>query len=137
MSVSPCLDIFNVSTAKIESNSLSIPTQIRGKTENKIVETLALIDNGAGGVFIDQNYARNSGLDIQQLEKLLKVCNIDGTSNKQGTIKYFLRTIEHYSKRTTGKNQIMDDPIRKTKDHPWFSLVEQTQPRNQLANRRT
>jgi len=91
MSVSPCLDIFNVSTAKIESNSLSIPTQIRGKTENKIVETLALIDNGAGGVFIDQNYARNSGLDIQQLEKLLKVCNIDGTSNKQGNIKYFVQ----------------------------------------------
>jgi len=45
-----------------------------------------------------------------------------------------LHTIGHYSKRTTGKNQIIDDWNRKTKDHPWFSLVEQTQPRNQLAN---
>jgi len=40
MSVSPCLDIFNVSTAKIKSNSLSIPIQISGKTEK---ETLKLL----------------------------------------------------------------------------------------------
>ena len=89
-SVSPCLDIFNVSTAKIKSNSLSIPIQISGKTEKETIETLALIDSGAGGEFIDQNYAKNSGLDIQQLEKPLKVFNVDGTSNKRGTIKYFV-----------------------------------------------
>ena len=81
-SVSPCLDIFNVSTARIESNSLSIPIQISGKTENKTIETLALIDSGARGEFIDQNYARNSGIDIQQVEKPLKVFNVDGTSKK-------------------------------------------------------
>jgi len=48
-----------------------------------------------------------------------------------------LRTIGHHGKWTTGKNQIIDDWIMKTKDYPQFSLVEQTQPRNQLANRRT
>ena len=90
-SVSPCLDIFNVSTAKIESNSLSIPIQISGKTEKETIETLALINSGAGGEFIDQNYARNSGLDLHQLEKPLKVFNVDGTSNKRGTIKYFVQ----------------------------------------------
>jgi len=90
-SVSPCLDIFNVSTARIESNSLSIPIQISRKTEKETVETLVLINSGAGGEFIDKNYARNSGLDIQQLEKLLKVFNIDGTSNKRGTIKHFVQ----------------------------------------------
>jgi len=90
-SVSPCLDIFNVSTARIESNSLSIPIQISRKTEKETVETLVLIDSGARGEVIDQNYARNSGLNIQQLEKPLKVFNIDGTSNKQGTIKYFIQ----------------------------------------------
>jgi len=91
MSVSPCLDIFNVSTTRIESNSLSIPIQISRKTEKETIETLALIDSGAGGELFDQNYARNSGLDIQQLEKLLKVFNVDGTSNKRGTIKYFVQ----------------------------------------------
>ena len=40
-------------------------------------------------------------------------------------------------KRTTGKNQVIDDWIRETKDYPRFPLVEQTQPGNQLANRRT
>jgi len=89
--VSPCLDIFNVSTARIDSNSLSIPLKISGKTEDETVETLALIDSGDGGIFINQNYARNSGLEIQQLEKPLKVFNVDGTSNKRGTIKYFIQ----------------------------------------------
>ena len=91
MSVSPCLDIINVSTARIESNSLSIPIQISGKNKNENVETLVLINRRAGGIFIDQNYAINSGLDIQQLEKQLKVFNADGTSNKRGTIKYFVQ----------------------------------------------
>ena len=90
-SVSPCLDIFNVSIARIELNSLSIPIQISGKTEKETVKTLALIDSRAREEFIDQNYAKNSGLDIQQLEKLLKVFNVDGTSKKQGTIKYFIQ----------------------------------------------
>ena len=52
-----------------------------GKTEKETVKTFALIDSRAGGEFIDQNYARNSGLDMQQLEKPLKVFNIDRTSN--------------------------------------------------------
>jgi len=84
------LSFITVSTTKIKSNSLSIPIQISGKTEKETVKTLALIDSGAGGEFIDQNYAKNSGLDIQQLEKPLKVFNVDGTSNKRGTIKYFV-----------------------------------------------
>jgi len=135
-SVSPCLDIFNVSTAKIKSNSLSISIQISGKTEKETVETLALIDSGAGGEFIDQNYAKNSGLEIQQLEKPLKVFNVDGTSNKRGTIKYFI-LLDITVNGQQEKNQIIDNRIRETKDFPRFPLVEQTQPGNQLANRRT
>ena len=39
-----------------------------------------------------------------------------------------LCTIGHHGKQTTGKNQIIDDWIRETKDYPRFPLVEQTQP---------
>ena len=81
-SVSPSLDIYSVHTARIASNSMIIPIQISGKTERENVETLGLIDSGAGGKFIDQKYARKSGFEIQKLEEPLKAFNVDGTENK-------------------------------------------------------
>ena len=44
--------------------------QLRNDT-NQNIETLALIDSGAGGKFIDQNYAQKLGIKIQKLEQPL------------------------------------------------------------------
>ena len=72
----------------MKSNSLSIPIIVNCK-KNKTVETLALIDSGAGGKFIDQNYAKESGFILENLEEPLMAQNVDGTENKQGkTTKY-------------------------------------------------
>jgi hypothetical protein len=46
------------------------------------VETL--IDSGAGGLFIDQNYAKN------YLDEPVKAYNVDGTENKRGTINAYV-----------------------------------------------
>ena len=59
-STSPVLDIFSVNLATIKSNSLSIPISIKCTEENQTVETLGLIDSGARGKFIDQNFAKNN-----------------------------------------------------------------------------
>ena len=68
MSVSPCLNIYNVTTATIHSNKLSIPIKMSDcMVEN--VETLGLIDSGAGGKFIDQNFTKESGFKILKLEE--------------------------------------------------------------------
>ena len=48
--------------------AMSIPILIK-KSESETVETLALIDSGAGGTFIDQNYVKSIGLVPQKLEK--------------------------------------------------------------------
>ena len=40
----------------MNKNSLTIPLKI--KSEEEIIETNALLDSGAGGEFIDQNYAK-------------------------------------------------------------------------------
>ena len=64
------------------SKSISIPILINRRQSNENIETLGLIDSGAGGEFIDQNYARSSGFKIQKLEELLKEMNVDGTENK-------------------------------------------------------
>ena len=81
------MDIFSVTIGEIKSNSFSIPIKIR---ENQTVETLGLIDSGAGGKFIDQNYARKIGCNIQKLEESLIARNVDGTKNKQGTITSYV-----------------------------------------------
>ena len=55
----------------------------------KNVETLALIDSGAGGKFIDQNFARKEKFEMKDLENPLVVYNVDGTLNKMGTIRRY------------------------------------------------
>ena len=52
--------------------------------KNKTIKTLALIDSGAGGKFIDQNYAKESGFPLENLKEPLMARNVDGTENKQG-----------------------------------------------------
>ena len=75
--------------ATIHSNKLSIPIRI-GETEKKTVETLWLIDSGAGGKFIDQNYVKKLGFKTHALETPIQAYNVDGTKNKWGTIKSYV-----------------------------------------------
>ena len=88
-STSPVLDIFSVNLATIKSNSLSIPISIKCTEENQTVETLGLIDSGARGKFIDQNFAKTIGLKTQPLQRPITARNIDGTEKKHGRITCF------------------------------------------------
>ena len=87
MTTSPPLYIFSVNSMKYDS--LSIPILIK-KSESETVETLALIDSGAGGTFINQNYAKGIRLVPQKLEKPIIAQNVDGTENKKGKITSFV-----------------------------------------------
>jgi hypothetical protein len=84
MSVSPYLDIYSVTIANISQNSISVPINIG--LSKQTVETL--IDSGAGGLFIDQNFAKN--FKINYLDKPVKAYNVDGIENKRGTINAYI-----------------------------------------------
>jgi hypothetical protein len=84
MSVSPYLDVYSVTIANISRNSISVLINIG--SSKRTVETL--IDSGAGGLFIDQNYAKN--FDINYLDEPVKAYNVDGTENKRGTINAYV-----------------------------------------------
>jgi hypothetical protein len=84
MSVSPYLDVYSVTIANISRNSISVPIEIG--LSKQTVKTL--IDSGAGGLFIDQNYAKN--FDINYLDEPVKAYNMDGTENKRGTINTYV-----------------------------------------------
>jgi hypothetical protein len=78
------LDVYSVTIANISQNLISIPIEIGSNKQT--IETL--IDSGAGGLFIDQNYAKN--FNINYLDKPVKAYNVDGTENKQGTINAYI-----------------------------------------------
>lgn len=90
--VSPCLSIHNVTLAQVSNKSISILISIVGPehSESKAVKTLALIDSGAGGVFIDQRFAQKLNLPFSSLEEPIIVHNVDGTKNKTGLIHHFV-----------------------------------------------
>ena len=72
------------------SNSISVPILINHNESKETIETLGLLDSGAGGQFIDQNYARKEGFEIKKLDKPLRALNVDRTMNKRGTITLFV-----------------------------------------------
>ena len=93
--------MYSITAQTMQINSLSIPVQICDT--DKTVETLALINSGARGKFIDQNYVRKLGIKTQELERSLIARNVDGTLNKKGKITSFVTltlVIKGRTKRT-------------------------------------
>ena len=87
--VSLSLDIYSATIRQVENNQLLIEMHIVNKDNTKLDTTIP-IDSGAGGKFIDQNYAKNTGFKLQKLDQPIKVFNIDRMPNKKGTIKHFV-----------------------------------------------
>ena len=67
---------------------MTIPIKIATSELDETVETHVLIDSGAGGKFIDQNFAQK--FEIKKLDQPLKVYNVDGTENKRGMIRSYV-----------------------------------------------
>src|SRR6266542_1711854 len=54
------------------------------------VETIALIDSGATGIFIDRVFAKEHNLRICNLWKEIAVMNVDGTKNQDSSIREYV-----------------------------------------------
>jgi Retroviral aspartyl protease len=87
-SVSPSLSIEHVQVAQIKKNTMTVNILILGESlgQKKSIETTTLLDTGAGGEFIDQNFVQNQKIKMKELKYPIEVFNVDGTPNKQGTI---------------------------------------------------
>ena len=83
MSAPPSITIDHVQVAEIEKNSMTLSIKISGENlDQKTIETKALLDTGAGGRFIDQNFVQNQKIKIKNLEHPIEVFNVDGIPNK-------------------------------------------------------
>jgi hypothetical protein len=84
----PHLYIFSVHRSNNNNNSFHTNAIIIPE-KNELIETQPLVDSGAGGIFMDQNYARKHRFNLTKLEYPITARNVDGTENKQGTIQYY------------------------------------------------
>jgi hypothetical protein len=81
----PPIYIFSVHGSN--NNSFNVNANIVTPEKNKPIETQPLVDSGAGGIFMDQNYTWK--FNLTKLEYPITARNMNGTKNKQETIQYY------------------------------------------------
>jgi len=72
-----------------DSKSMNVDTKIIDGKE--IIKTKALIDCGAQGTFMDEQFAKKHRLPLLWLKKEIPVSNVDETLNRNGPIKQYTR----------------------------------------------
>ena len=82
------------------------------KSGKETVDTNALIDCGAGGIFIDQKYAEKIGAMTTRLRKFITAKNVDGTINKNRIIKKST-TMNMLANRKTMKTRFLVTNLEK------------------------
>ncbi|KAJ2935738.1 hypothetical protein H1R20_g1356, partial [Candolleomyces eurysporus] len=91
MPVSPTFSISSVLVAHLNNKSMHIPAGIYSEGKHQDIETKALLDCGAGDVFMDWRFAYKHQIPQTKLKTPIKVYNVDGTPNKEGSITQFAR----------------------------------------------
>jgi predicted aspartyl protease len=84
------ISVCSVLLATVKGQSMRLPIKIA--TDKKDIETEALLDSGAEGIFMSRRLAEEQLMDLQPLKEPIKARNVDGTPNKLGTITHFTDT---------------------------------------------
>ena len=72
-----------------DKNLFLLSTDILPNEKDETIKTKTLLDCGAGGIFLDQNFARKHNIRQTKLEQPIRARNMDGIDNKQGTIRHY------------------------------------------------
>jgi hypothetical protein len=82
--VSPSLSILSVLVAQVSNKSITVLITLCENQKNREpVELEALLDSGAGGLFIDMTFAKENQFILCELLKPLDAYNVDGMMNKK------------------------------------------------------
>jgi len=89
--VSPSLSIPSVLVARVSNKLITVLITLRENQKNREpIELEALLDSGAGGFFIDATFAKENKFILQNLPEPLNAYNVDGMSNKKGTVTSYI-----------------------------------------------
>jgi hypothetical protein len=75
------ISIKHVQVAQIKKNTMTVDILISGESlgQKKTIKTTTLLDTGAGGKLIDQNFVQNQKIKTKELKYPIEVFNVDGT----------------------------------------------------------
>ena len=104
-SAPPAIEVSEIVTCS-NNNSLSLRLPIKLKVRNRIVETKALLDSGAEGVFIDKTLAREQWIQTRPLHHRITAKNVDDTINQGGAITHYANVDLQIGKKQT-KEQLL------------------------------
>ena len=122
-SVSPSLiSLSSVLVAQIgkQSMSLCLPIAFRAQDTERITETNTLIDSGAGGNFLNKEFAERHGIQLRKLDRPTYPRNVDGTPLR----------------RPKNPDQVIGHEHRNERRNTWTALAQGVQPDCQLDDRR-
>ena len=96
------LSILSVLVAWVSNKPIAIPITLHESQRNREpVELEALLNSGAGGLFIDAKFAKENGFALCSLPEPLNAYNVDGTLNKKGTITSYVKADLQIGERIT------------------------------------
>jgi hypothetical protein len=74
--------------------------EIKSTETQRKQDIRALVDCGATGLFIDQEYVKSNRLPTKKLSRVIPVFNVDGTPNEAGCITEVVELIVRYEKHS-------------------------------------
>ena len=75
------------------NHSLQLEVQLQTMDTREEKSTTTLLDCGATGLFINEEYAEHEGISTKQLSTPIPVYNVDGTPNEAGPITHVVDLI--------------------------------------------
>ena len=71
---------------KTSPHSLNLQVELMSPTSLASITTSALLDSGATGMFINQDFVWRHWLETTPLPQPVLLCNVDGSANEHGSI---------------------------------------------------
>jgi len=91
-----------IRSLEMNAKCIMIPTHLKTTDTMEETSTEAMVDTGATGDFIDQDFVTREKLPTRKLSQPIPVYNVDGTLNEAGSIREVVNVImtyERHSKR--------------------------------------
>jgi len=104
-------------------NSTELQIHVETISSHHPISVKALLDSGATGLFIDEDFVRAKNISTNRLPRAIPVYNIDGTLNQHGSVKetvdLILRYRDHTERAMFYVTTLGGVPL--ILGHPWLS----------------